>query len=111
MSSNPGRECFVYITLPGKTSAVTAGKFVLEQTDSGAPLGRFVYGQSYLKNAEAVPIDPVELKLSNETYSTVHLKGVFGPLRDASPDYWALGGQHLVRRARLVGDILELSYH
>ena len=48
MSSNPGRECFVYITLPGKTSAVTAGKFVLEQTDSGAPLGRFVYGQSYL---------------------------------------------------------------
>jgi serine/threonine-protein kinase HipA len=72
---------------------------------------RFVYGQSHLKNAEAVPIDRVELKLSNETYSTVHLKGVFGPLRDASPDYWALGGQHLVRRARLVGDILELSYH
>lgn len=88
IGSNSARECFVYITLPGKTSAVTAGKFVPEQTDSGTPLGRFVYGQSYLKNAEAVPIDPVALKLSNETYSTVHLKGVFGALRDAGPDYW-----------------------
>lgn len=61
---------------------------MLEQTDSGTPLGRFVYGQSYLKNAQAVPLDPVGLKLSNETYTTVHLKGVFGALRDAGPDYW-----------------------
>jgi serine/threonine-protein kinase HipA len=88
MSSNSSKECFVYITLPGKVSAVTAGKFVLDQSGSGVPLGRFVYGQSYLKNPEAVAIDPIELKLSNTTYSTVHLKGVFGALRDAGPDYW-----------------------
>ena len=55
MSSNSAREGFVNITLPSKTSAITAGKFVLEQTASGTPLGRFVCGQSYLKNAEAVP--------------------------------------------------------
>jgi hypothetical protein len=78
MSSNSPRECFVYITLPGKVSAITAGKFVLNQTGSGTPLGRFVYGQSYLQNREAVAIDPIELRLSNTTYSTVHLKGVFG---------------------------------
>jgi serine/threonine-protein kinase HipA len=88
VSSNSPRECFVYITLPGKVSAITAGKFVLDQTGSGTPLGRFVYGQSYLQNREAVAIDPIELKLSNTTYSTVHLKGVFGALRDAGPDYW-----------------------
>jgi serine/threonine-protein kinase HipA len=88
MSSNSPSECFVYITLPGKVSAITAGKFVLDPTGSGTPLGRFVYGQSYLQNREAVAIDPIELKLSNTTYSTVHLKGVFGALRDASPDYW-----------------------
>jgi serine/threonine-protein kinase HipA len=88
MSSNSPRECFVYITLPGKVSAITAGKFVLDQTGSGTPLGRFVYGQSYLQNREAVAIDPIELKLSNTTYRTVHLKGVFGALRDAGPDYW-----------------------
>jgi serine/threonine-protein kinase HipA len=88
MSSNSPKECFVYITLPGKVSAITAGKFVLDQTGSGVSLGRFVYGQSYLKNPEAVAIDPIELKMSNTTYSTVHLKGVFGALRDAGPDYW-----------------------
>jgi serine/threonine-protein kinase HipA len=107
MSSNPGRECFVYITLPGKTSAVTAGKFVLEQTDSGAPLGRFVYGKSYLKNAEAVPIDPVELKLSNETYSNVHLKGVFGALRDAGPDYW---GRRVIEKHAGKTNLGEMDY-
>ena len=35
MSSNSPRECYIYITLPGKTAAVTAGKFVLDQTSSG----------------------------------------------------------------------------
>ena len=72
MTSNPA-ECFVYITLPGGVSAVTAGKFVLEETRQGDPLGRFVYGKSYLDNPRAVPIDPIELKLSGTTYETVRL--------------------------------------
>ena len=72
MTSNPA-ECFVYITLPGDVSAVTAGKFVLEETRQGDPLGRFVYGKSYLDNPRAVPIDPIELKLSGTTYETVRL--------------------------------------
>jgi serine/threonine-protein kinase HipA len=88
MSSNSARECYVYITLPGKTVAVTAAKFVLDETSSGDPFGRFVYGQSYLKNPDAVPIDPMELKLAATTYNAVQLKGVFGALRDAGPDYW-----------------------
>jgi len=88
MSFNSPQECFVYITLPGKILAVTAGRFALDQASSGAPLGLFVYGQSYLKNPDAVPIDPVELKLSNHTYSAVQLKGLFGALRDAGPDSW-----------------------
>ena len=67
---------------------MTAGKFVLDQTSSGDPLGRFVYGQRYLKHPGAVAIDPLELKLSSATYNTVRMKGVFGALRDASPDYW-----------------------
>jgi serine/threonine-protein kinase HipA len=107
MSSNSARECFVYITLPGKTSAVTAGKFVLEQTDSSTPLGRFVYGQSYLKNSEAVPIDPLGLKLSNETYRTVHLKGVFGALRDAGPDYW---GRRVIEKRSGKTNLGEMDY-
>src|SRR5580658_3317634 len=107
MSSNSPRECFVYITLPGKVSAITAGKFVLDQTGSGTPLGRFVYGQSYLQNREAVAIDPIELKLSNTTYRTVHLKGVFGALRDAGPDYW---GRRVIERHAGKARLSELDY-
>jgi serine/threonine-protein kinase HipA len=80
-------ECFVYITLAGQTEFVTAGRFVLEQ-QRGGPLGRFVYGRSYLDRPDAVPIDPVELKLGKATYRTTAQNGMFGALRDASPDHW-----------------------
>jgi serine/threonine-protein kinase HipA len=107
MSSNSPKECFVYITLPGKVSAITAGKFVLDQTGSGVSLGRFVYGQSYLKNPESVAIDPIELKLSNTTYSTVHLNGVFGALRDAGPDYW---GRRVIQKHAGKSALGEMDY-
>ena len=55
--------CFVYIWLPGETEAVTAGKYELTVDRRGTPLGRFVYGRSYLARNNAVPIDPVELTL------------------------------------------------
>ncbi len=40
-----------------------------------------------LENPEAVEVDPVELKLAEGTYETMQLNGVFGALRDASPDF------------------------
>ncbi len=107
MSSDSPQECFVYITLPGKVSAVTAGKFVLDPTNPGGPLGRFVYGRSYLKNPDAVPIDPLELKLSSTTYHTVRLKGVFGALRDAGPDYW---GRHVIEKHAAKSTLGEMDY-
>ncbi|MGB2790026.1 MAG: HipA domain-containing protein [Dokdonella sp.] len=81
-------ECFVYITLPGHVQAVTAGKFALELGRNGVPLGRFVYGRRYLQRDDAVEIDPVELRLGEREYQTIHHRGVFGALRDAGPDYW-----------------------
>jgi serine/threonine-protein kinase HipA len=78
-------DCFVYITLPGETDFVTAGRFVRATDRRGLPTGRFVYGQSYLKRNNAVPIDPIELELDTKTYDTRLLNGVFGALRDASP--------------------------
>lgn len=81
-------ECFVYIVLPGETEFVTAGRFAREIDRHGVATGRFVYGKSYLARQNAVPVDPLELKLSARTYETRLLKGVFGALRDASPDHW-----------------------
>jgi serine/threonine-protein kinase HipA len=88
-------ECFVYIVLPGETEFVTAGRFAREIDRHGVATGRFVYGKSYLARQNAVPIDPHELKLSTRTYETQLLKGVFGALRDASPDHW---GRRIIER-------------
>ena len=94
-SKNQATECFVYMTLPGQTEAVTAGRFVLSKSRDETPLGKLVYGKSYLARSDAVEIDPVELKLSNETYETTRLRGLFGALRDAAPDSW---GQRLIEK-------------
>lgn len=88
MTSETPSECFVYITLPGETEAVTAGRYARSTERRGVVEGRFVYGRRYLERPNAVALDPVELKLSPRTYNTVALGGVFGALRDASPDYW-----------------------
>jgi serine/threonine-protein kinase HipA len=93
-SETPG-ECFVYITLPRQAAPVTAGRFALSVDRRGTPEGRFVYGRSYLERPNAVPLDPVELKLSQRTYATNAQNGVFGALRDASPDYW---GRRVIQR-------------
>ena len=95
MSSETPGECFVYITLPGETAPVTAGRYALGTDRRGVAEGRFVYGRSYLERKDAVPLDPVELKLATRTYDTNNLKGVFGALRDSSPDYW---GRRVIQR-------------
>lgn len=88
-------ERYVYIALPSETEFVTAGRFVLSIDRHGVATGRFVYGKSYLARDNAVPLDPIELKLSNKTYETRLLKGVFVAIRDASPDYW---GRRIIER-------------
>lgn len=100
-------KCYVYMTLPGETGFVTAGKFELSTNPHGISSGRFVYGRSYLARENAVPIDPLELKLSNRTYATSRLKGVFGALRDASPDYW---GRRVIERHTGNMQLGEIDY-
>lgn len=107
MTSKGNTECFVYITLPGHAESVTAGRFQLAKDRRGNALGRFVYGQSYLSRGDAVSIDPVELKLSGETYETGRLNGVFGALRDAGPDYW---GRRVNEKHAGVPQLGELDY-
>lgn len=107
MISEAPAECFVYITLPGQTEPVTAGRFALSVDRRGAPEGRFVYGRSYLERPNAVALDPVELKLSPRTYSTAALNGVFGALRDASPDHW---GRRVIQRHLGKARLSEMEY-
>ena len=68
------RECFVYIVPPSATEFVTAGRF--RWTEEGAAaVGRFVYGRSYRDRADAVELEPVELRLSTQVYETARMGG------------------------------------
>ncbi len=106
-SKHGASECFVYITLPGATQSVTAGKFVLDIDERGLARGRFTYGRSYLERQDTVELDPVELKLKTGTYRTNALKGVFGALRDAGPDYW---GRRVIEKHTGKPQLGELDY-
>ncbi len=101
------KECFVYIMLPGETEFVTVAKFELTTDRHGISTGRFVYGKSYLERNNAVPLDPYELELGSRTYSTTLLNGVFGALRDASPDYW---GRRVIEKRSGRTDLGEMDY-
>ena len=108
MNSRPSEnECFVYIMLPGQTEFVTAGKFALAKDRRGNPNGKFVYGRSYLESDNSVVIDPLELKLASKTYETSILKGVFGALRDSSPDYW---GRRVIEKRAGLAELGEIDY-
>jgi len=108
MTSEMGQsECFVYITLPGQTEPVTAGRFVLTKDRHGVSVGQFIYGRSYKDRPDAVELDPAELKLAPRTYETTALGGVFGALRDAGPDYW---GRRVIERHAGRAQLGELDY-
>jgi serine/threonine-protein kinase HipA len=107
ISKPPPTACFVYIALPGATELVTAARFDLTADRNGIPLGRLVYGRSYLARADAVPFDPVELKLAERVYETTAMQGVFGALRDAAPDSW---GRRVIERRVGRSQLTELEY-
>ena len=100
------RECYVYIVLPDTTEFVTAGRF--RWTDDGAGgVGRFVYGRTYRARADAVELDPVELRLSGRIYETARMDGFFGAIRDSMPDYW---GRRVIERNAGLEDLAEFDY-
>lgn len=100
-------EAYVYITLPGAISAVTAGRFEHAVDRSGFAVGRFVYGRRYRERPDAVEIDPVELRLGRTGFETLRLNGVFGALRDAGPDHW---GRRVIEKHAGIGQLGELDY-
>ena len=89
------RECHVFVVLPDATDFVVAGRFRVSTTPDGVPVGEFVYGRSYLSRADAVELDPVELRLSERVYQTTRMDGFFGAIRDSMPDHW---GRLLIER-------------
>jgi serine/threonine-protein kinase HipA len=101
------RECFVFIQLPGTLEVVTCGKYVRQILRNGSAVGRFVYGRRYRERADAVAIDPYNLPLVPQEFTTAKLEGVFGALRDAAPDAW---GRYVIERLAGRTDLDEVDY-
>lgn len=80
-------ESFVWIYLPGDLTPTVCGRYQHTKTAAGAT-GSFVYGASYLKNPDAIALDPITLSLRAQEFMTTNSNGVFGSLMDAIPDDW-----------------------
>ncbi|MFC4308494.1 type II toxin-antitoxin system HipA family toxin [Steroidobacter flavus] len=85
---------YVFVYLPGQLKPTVAGRFGLDSSRSPA-VGQFVYGESYLRNPSALPLDPVVLPLREQLFTTTLNSGLFGIIRDAIPDDW---GRHVASK-------------
>src|SRR5436305_10800175 len=100
------KECFVYIQLPNTHEVVTLGRLVWKKTGNTG-IGTFVYGKTYLENAKAIPLDPFNLPLQDRTFEGTTNDGIFGPIRDASPDHW---GRYVIEKNTPRDEWDEIGY-
>lgn len=100
-------SCYVYIQLPGTLEIVTCGRYALEARRDGTFVGRLVYGRRYRGDPRAVELDKIELPLKPGTFETARLRGIFGALRDASPDAW---GRRVIEKQLGRADLTELDF-
>lgn len=104
---NSSRSCYVYVQLPGVLDVVTCGRYDREVLRDGRVVGRFVYGRSYRERGDAVAVDPYHLPVTPRRYETAKLDGMFGALRDASPDAW---GRRVIEKMTGRADLDELDF-
>lgn len=77
-----------YVLAPLKNSE---GEISLELAGTiklGKSHGEFRYADHWLSAVHAYPLDPANLKLSDQRYKTTNRLGVFGVFHDAGPDDW-----------------------
>lgn len=103
------REAYVYIQLPGTMETVPAALLRVQTLSDGTQIGRFRYGDRYLRRQEAVALDPFQLPLAKEVFEFTQLKGIPGAVRDAGPDAW---GRRVIEHKleRSAADLQEIDY-
>jgi len=103
------RRAYVYVHLPGTLNTVAAALLKVEKLPDGTFVGRFRYGDRYLKRRDAVELDPFHLPFSDKVYEFTKLKGIPGALRDAAPDAW---GRRVIEHKlqRSPADLEEIDY-
>jgi len=87
-TSEPPREAFVWVWLPGATVPVVAGRL-----EVAGDLVDFLYGRSYLSRSEAIPLFDPELPLRPGRIPPPPGMPIAGCIADAGPDAW---GQRVI---------------
>lgn len=95
--------------MPGTLDTVPAALLKVEELPDGAFVGRFRYGDRYLKRKDAISFDPFRLPLGDTALEFTRLKGIPGAVRDAGPDAW---GRRVIEHKleRGPGDLDEIDY-
>lgn len=103
------REAYIYIQLPGTMEMVPAALLRVQTLSDGTQIGRFRYGDRYLRRQEAVALDPFHLPLAKEVFEFTQLNGIPGAVRDAGPDAW---GRRVIEHKleRSAADLQEIDY-
>jgi serine/threonine-protein kinase HipA len=85
-------ERIVFIYLPGDTQAVPAGRLNMLEQGTELVASTFAYGRRYRQRRTALPVDPIDLPLSDGEADEEQVPptglNLFGALRDAAPDAW-----------------------
>jgi serine/threonine-protein kinase HipA len=102
------RRVYVYVQLPGTLTTVPVALLKVDKLRDGSFVGRFRYGDRYLKRKDAIELDPFKLPLADTVHEFTKLKGIPGAVRDAGPDAWGrLVIEHKLQRAP--GDLEEID--
>lgn len=97
-------ELFVYVDIRGE--AVLAGVLTLDDTDENHFFAEFTYVQSYVNDARAFALDPLNLPLidAKTTFRTENRYETLGAIFDAAPDAW---GRNVMRVDKAGGRVTE----
>ena len=102
----------VFIYLPGEVEAVPAGRLTLTQMGHGLS-STFIYGSRYMQRPNAVEIDPLSLQFRavprkpEEEIVPRNNLGLFGAIRDATPDSW---GRRVLEKQFKATELPEIEY-
>jgi len=97
-------ETYVFIYIDGEW--LPCGYLTIQE-DGRQVVSTFRYGLKYLERKNAIPVDPVQLPLSDGMFTSSKKSPIFGGIRDASPDGW---GRHLLDRAAEPNSPCEFEY-
>ena len=97
-----------HICLPNGDTLL-CGEMVTGAADSrGAMRGAFRYSRGYLSHPAAFALDPIQLPLSTDEFTTDRPSGVHAVFEDALPDDW--GKRLLIREGNLVNGLSRVSH-